>query len=312
MRTIITGGTGVIGRALASDLARDGHEVVLLSRAPERARGLPAGVRAERWDARTARGWGGLADGAAAIVNLAGESLAAGRWTPERRRAIRDSRMQAGQAVVEALRAVERQPGVLIQSSAVGYYGARVDEELTEATPRGDDFPASVCVAWEASTAAVEQLGVRRAVIRTGIVFSRAGGALPRFLMPFRFFAGGPLGSGRQWHPWIHIADEVAAIRFLMDDTRADGVFNLTAPRPITNAELSHLLGRLLGRPSFVPAPAFALRLAMGDMSTIVLDGQRALPHRLTALGFTFRFPDPESALRDLLGVASKPGAARG
>lgn len=301
MRVIITGGTGLIGRALAADLAADGHEVILLSRTPERATHLPSGVRAERWDGRTAAGWGSLADGADAIVNLAGESIAAGRWTAERKGRIRDSRVNAGQAVVQAVQAATHKPPVLIQASAVGYYGPHGNEEVTEDTPPGNDFLAQVCLAWEASTASVETMGVRRAIIRTGLPLSNRGGIFPLFALPFRFFIGGPLGNGRQWLPWIHIADEIAAIRFLMERPEAHGPFNLSAPNPLTNAEFGRLLARLMGRPAFMPAPAFALRLVFGEMSTLLLDGQREIPRRLLSLGFRFRFPEAEAALRDLL-----------
>jgi uncharacterized protein len=301
MRVVITGGTGLIGRALATDLAASGRDVIVLSRSPERATDLPAGVRAVRWDGRTAQGWGHLVGAAEAVVNLAGENLAAGRWTAARRARIRESRLHAGAAVVEAIRAADEKPRLLIQASAVGYYGPRGDEELAETAPPGNDFLARLCLEWEASTAAVEGLGVRRASIRSGLVLSTHGGALPRLLLPFRFFVGGRLGTGRQWYPWIHLADEVAAIRFLIETEGADGPINLTAPRPVTNAALSATIGRVLGRPALLPTPGFALRLALGDMATVVLDGQRAVPARLLALGFRFRFTEIEAALRDLL-----------
>ena len=301
MRIVITGGAGLIGRALTAGLAADGHEVILLSRAPGRVTGLPAGARAEGWDGRTAAGWGPLADGAQAIVNLAGESLAAGRWTAERKRRIRESRLNAGRAVVQAAEMAGRAPRVVVQSSAVGYYGPQGDQELAEETPPASDFLAQLCVDWEASTAPVEAMGVRRVVIRSGVVLSAGDGALPRMLLPFKLFAGGPLGGGRQWLPWIHIADEAAAIRFLIEKEEAAGPFNLTAPHPLTNAEFGRVVGRVLGRPAWMPAPAFALRLALGEMATVVLDGQRAVPRRLLGLGFTFRFPEAEAALRDLL-----------
>jgi uncharacterized protein (TIGR01777 family) len=303
MRVVITGGTGLIGRALAADLAADGHEVILLSRTPDRVTGLPAGVRAEGWDGRTAAGWGPLADGAQAIVNLAGENLGAGRWTAERKRRIRDSRLNAGRAVVEAVQAAGQPPRVVVQSSAVGYYGPQGDQELAEEAPSGSDFLARLCVEWEASTAPVEALGVRRVVIRSGVVLHASDGALPRMLLPFKLFAGGPLGNGRQWLSWMHIADEVAAIRFLIEKEEAAGAFNLTAPHPLTNAEFGRVVGRVLGRPAWMPAPVFALRLVLGEMATMVLDGQRAAPRRLLAMGFAFRFPQAEAALRDLLGM---------
>jgi uncharacterized protein (TIGR01777 family) len=301
MRVVITGGTGLIGRALAADLAADSHEVILLSRAPGWVAGLPAGVRAAGWDGQTAAGWGPLADGAQAIVNLAGENLGAGRWTAERKRRIRASRLNAGQAVVEAVRAAGRAPRVVVQSSAVGYYGPQGDQELAEGAPPGNDFLARLCVEWEASTAPVEAMGVRRVVIRSGVVFHASDGALPRMLLPFKLFVGGPLGSGRQWLSWMHIADEVAAIRFLIEKEEAAGAVNQAAPHPLTNAEFGRVVGRVLGRPAWIPAPAFALRLVLGEMATMVLDGQRAVPRRLLALGFAFRFPEAEAALRDLL-----------
>jgi uncharacterized protein (TIGR01777 family) len=300
MRVIITGGAGFIGRALADSLTADGYEVILLSRRPERVTDLPQHVRAERWDGRTAQGWAHLADGAAAIVNLAGASLAGGPWTAARRREIRESRTNAGQAVVEAVQAATRKPGVVIQASAVGYYGPHGDEDVTEETPPGDDFLARVCVDWEASTAPVEALGVRRAIMRTSLALSPKGGIFPLLALPFRLFVGGPLGSGRQGFPWIHLADEIGAIRFLLDHPEAHGPFNLSAPDTVTNAAFSHALARALGRPSVMRVPAFAIRLALGGISILVLGGQRQIPRRLLAMGYRFQFPRLEGALTDL------------
>lgn len=302
MRVVITGGTGLIGRSLAASLAADQHEVVVLSRNPGQAKDLPAGVRAERWDGRSATGWGQWAEGAGAIVNLAGAGIADSRWSDERKREIVASRVDAGKAVVEAVQAAAAKPAVVVQSSAVGYYGSRGREVLTEQSQPGDDFLADVCVDWEQSTTAVEALGVRRAVIRTGIVLSIEGGALPKMLLPFKLFAGGKLGSGQQYFPWIHMADEVAAIRFLIDNAQASGPFNLAAPNPPTNADFVKAVGQAMGRPSVVPAPAFALKAAFGEMSTVLLDGQRAEPQRLLALGYRFRFTDPVAAVKDVLG----------
>lgn len=302
MRTLITGGTGLIGRALAESLAADGYEVIILSRNPAQAQGLPAGVEAEQWDGRTAQSWGHLADGAAAIINLAGESIAARRWTAEHKRRIIDSRLNAGRAVVEAIGAAAVRPTVLIQASAVGYYGPCDDEEIAEDAGPGNDFLArQVAVPWEESTASVEAMGVRRVVIRTGVVLSQKGGALPRMVLPFKLLIGGPLGNGRQWFPWIHLADEVAAIRFLMERADASGAFNLTAPNPLTNAEFSRVVGHVMSRPAWIPTPALALRLLLGEMATVLLDGQRAIPRRLQQSGFTFKFPHVELALRDIL-----------
>ena len=309
MRIIITGGTGLIGKALAESLATDRHDVIVLSRSPEKAT-IPAGVRAERWDGRTASGWGALVEGADAVVNLAGESiggenmvaLMTKRWTPERKQLVRSSRVSAGMAVKQAIEAAKQKPRVLIQASAVGYYGVHGDEEITEDTPAGGDALAKICLDWEAATADVEEIGVRRAVIRTaGVVMSTQGGALPFMLLPFKLFVGGPLGSGKQWFSWIHIRDQVRAIRFLIDDPDARGAFNVCAPNPLTNADLSRVIGRVMRRPSFLPVPAFAMRLLLGEKATLVLDGQRQMPKRLQQMGFQFRFPDVEVALRDLL-----------
>jgi uncharacterized protein (TIGR01777 family) len=300
MRIIITGGTGLIGRALSTDLIEDGYEVILLSRRPERATGLPAQARVERWNARTADGWAPLADGAGAIVNLAGATIAR-LWTAQHKRRIRESRLNAGRAVVQAIERATVKPRVLIQASGVGYYGPHGDEEITEEAPPGEDFLGQLAVEWEACTAPAETMGVRRAIIRSGAVLSTEGGALPPMLLQYRLFAGGPLGNGRQWLPWIHMADEVRAIRFLIDTEMASGPFNLVSPNSLTNAAFGRVLGHVMRRPSFIPVPAFALRLLAGEMSTVLLDGQRAVPRRLLDLGFTFRFPDAEAALSDLL-----------
>jgi len=301
MKILITGGTGLIGRRLAAELVADGHEVVVLTRRPERA-DLPPGVEAAGWDGRTSHGWGPLVDGDTALVNLAGENIAGGRWTTGQKKRIRESRLDAGRAVVEAVGKAPQAPRVLLQASAVGYYGPRGDAEVTEQSPAGKDFLASVCAAWEDSTAAVEERGVRRVVLRTGVVLDPEGGALPKMMLPFKLFAGGPAGDGEQWMPWIHAADEIAAIRFLLDQEDAIGPYNLTAPHPVTNGELSRALGKVLHRPALLRAPAFALRLALGEMADVVLTGQRALPRRLLEAGFRFRFPEIQEALRDLLG----------
>ncbi|MCX7670506.1 MAG: TIGR01777 family oxidoreductase [Anaerolineae bacterium] len=307
MRIIITGGTGQIGRTLAHELIFGGYEVVVLSRRPERVRGLAERVKVAPWDGRTAAGWGHLADGALAIVNLAGENLAGegflpARWTAERKQLIRESRLAAGRAVTEAVAQAQLKPRVVVQASGIGHYGNRGDEILTEASAPGTDFLARLTVEWEASTAGVTAAGVRHVSIRSGVVLSPTEGALARLLLPYRLFVGGPFGNGRQWFSWIHPADEVAAIRFLIEHPQAVGPFNLCAPQPLTNAEFGRVLGRVLGRPSWLPVPAFVLRLALGEVAGTVLEGQRAIPQKLLDLGFRFCFPDAESALRDLLG----------
>ena len=306
MRVIITGGTGLIGGALAKSLAADGHEVIVLSRNPQ-AHKLPDGVKAAQWDGQTAVSWGHLADGADAVINLAGENLAGNgllpaRWTAERKRRILQSRLDAGRAVVEAVTAAARKPRVVVQSSGIDYYGARDDEFITEASPAGKDgFLANVTVDWEASTAAVAAQGVRQIIIRTGVVFSAEGGPFKTLVLPFKFFAGGPLGSGRQWMSWIHLEDEVRAIRFLLEQETAVGPYNLCAPQPLTNRDMAKTIGKVMGRPSFIPAPAFVLRLLLGEVADVVLDGRRAQPQRLQEMGFVFHYPDAQTAVRDLL-----------
>jgi uncharacterized protein (TIGR01777 family) len=314
MRVLITGGTGLIGRALSENLIADGHEVIVLTRSPERARstervgGLPAGVRVEGWDARTAQGWGHLADGADAIVNLAGSNIAGqgffpSRWTDEQRCLIRESRLNSSRAVVEAVAQAEQKPRVLIQASGVGYYGYRGNETLTEEAEPGEDWAARFTAEeWEPSTAPVEEMGVRRVVMRIGIVLSTEDGALPRLLLPFRLFVGGPMGSGKQWVSWIHLEDQARAIRFLIENEEARGPMNITTPNPVTNGELAKLIGRVMGRPSWIPVPGFALRLAFGEVAEVVLKGQRAAPKQLLDLGFEFQFPAAEAAMKDLLG----------
>ncbi|MEQ9030343.1 MAG: TIGR01777 family oxidoreductase, partial [Aggregatilineales bacterium] len=283
MRIVITGGTGLIGSALVASLAHDGHEVVAISRDPHQTQPLPANANFASWDAKTAEGWGHLVDGADAVVQLAGASIAGDgflptRWTPERKKIILDSRVNTGKAVVEAIEQAGVKPKVLIQASAVGYYGTHPNTvELTEESPAGNDYLADVCKQWEASTEAVEAMGVRRAIIRTGVVLDGDEGALPRMAFPFKMFAGGPLGSGKQPFPWIHLMDEVRAIRFLIANEEATGAFNLSAPNPLTNAQFSRELGKVLGRPSLIPVPAPAFNIAFGEVAVILLKGQRAV-----------------------------------
>jgi uncharacterized protein (TIGR01777 family) len=300
MRIVITGGTGLIGSAVAHEMGGAGHEVVILSRDLSKVKKLPPSTRAVQWDGKTGAGWSSLLDGDTAIVHLAGESIAAGRWTESRKRRIRDSRVESGRAVLEAIRQAKEKPKALLQGSAVGFYGPHGDEVITEGHPPGSDFLADVCVDWEASTAEAEGLGVRRALLRTGIVLSPDGGALPKMSLPFKLGAGGPLGGGRQWLPWIHLADEVGAIRFLLERDDARGPFNLTAPQPLTNRDFGRALGKALHRPSLAPAPGFALRLVLGEMADMLLNGQRAVPQRLLEMGYVFRFPEALQALRNL------------
>jgi uncharacterized protein len=302
MRVIITGGTGLIGSALAKNLSKDGHEVIILSRQPEKYKGsLSANVLTTRWNAVDSDGWEHLANGVNAIVNLAGENLSSGRWNQEQKQRFRNSRLNAGEAIVDAVKKVSIKPGVIIQASAVGYYGPTGDEIIQEDNPPGQDFLAKLCLEWEASTAPVDEMGVRRAIIRTGIPLTTKGGVLPRFLLPSRLFVGGPLGTGDQWFPWLHIKDQVRAILFLIENKVLSGPFNLSAPYPVTNRQFAQNLGQVLNRPSFMRVPSLALKILFGEMATIILDGQRVVPKRLQEAGFEFLFKKVKPALRDLL-----------
>jgi len=302
MKVIITGGTGLIGKALCADLVRDGHEVIALSRDPAHTtEQLPVGIRLEKWDGRTAQGWGRLADGADAIVNLAGENIGAGRWTAARKQRIISSRVQAGAAIVEAVAQAHYKPRLVIQSSGVDYYGVHGAETLTEDQPSGSGFLSETCQVWEDSTLPVEQYGVRRVIYRGAVVLAMQGGAFPRILAPFRFFVGGPLGGGQQWFSWIHLRDQVNGLRFFIQNPDASGVYNLAAPNPLQNRNLAKAIGKAMRRPAFFPVPAFMIRLLFGEMAITVLGGQRVIPARLEKEGFQFSFPQIEPALRDLL-----------
>lgn len=308
MNVLITGGSGLLGRRLTRHLLASGHQVTILSRNPQAVTGLPAAVTVAGWDGRTAAGWQPYADAADAIVNLAGASIKGdgflpSRWTPKRKALILNSRVQAGQAVMEALRAAPKKPRTLLQASAVGYYGLRGAEPVTEDSAPGADFLAGVCQQWESSTQEAESLGVRRVVLRTGLPLSMQGGAMPLLVLPFRLFAGGWFGDGRQYYPWIHIDDFIAALAFLLENDKARGVFNISAPQPVPNRQFAATLGRVLRRPSWLPTPRFAMQLALGEVSTVVLDGQNAVPAALQQAGFVFKYPELEPALRDLQGA---------
>jgi uncharacterized protein (TIGR01777 family) len=292
MNVVIAGGTGFLGAALAARLRAGGDRVQILSRSP-RTTGEIA------WTPDGSAGpWARALDGADAVVNLAGEPIAGGRWTAGRKTRIRDSRVRATRSLVDAIQRAASRPPVLVSASGVGYYGPRGDETITERTPAGGDFLASVCREWE--TEALRAAPQTRVVLlRTGIVLSRAGGALPPMALPFRLFAGGPVGSGRQYYPWIHVDDWTAMAAWAMRTAAVSGPLNVTAPEPVTNRDFARTLGRVLRRPGFVPAPAFALRVALGEMAdALLLTGQRAIPAKAQEHGFGFEYGELEPALR--------------
>lgn len=302
MRFLIAGGSGMIGTALTLRLLADGHTVTILSRNPA-AHSAPAGATLVQWDGTTPAGWGHLLNETDAVVNLAGVNLGGGLWTKKRRIQLTSSRLNSGKAIVEAFQAAQTRPEVLLQASAVGYYRPSGETILEESGPPGSGFQGELVQRWEESTRAVEDLGVRRVVVRSAPVLARGELILTMFLLPFRMFVGGPIGGGRQYLSWIHIHDEVEGLLFLLTNKSCSGIYNLMSPQPVTNAEFGHAIARVLKRPYWFPVPAFALRLVLGEMSSVVLDSWRGVPARLSAAGFQFKYADPEAALRDLVGA---------
>lgn len=306
MRIVIAGGTGFLGRPLAAALAADGHDVVVLSRgtgdrSPSEYRGGPVPLQ---WVPDGSVGpWASEIDGAGAVVNLAGESIAGHRWTPAHKARVLDSRVQATRSLAAAITRAAAPPPVFASGSAVGYYGPRGDEIVSEDTPAGSDFLADVCVQWEAAAARAASGRTRVVYMRTGLVLEKDGGALPAMLPPFKFGAGGPVGSGRQYWPWIHRADWLALVRWAIETPTVTGPINVTGPQPVTNKEFARALGRAMHRPAFMPAPGFALRLLLGEMAdALLLSGQRAVPAQAERRGFAFRHKTVDEALGTIFG----------
>jgi uncharacterized protein (TIGR01777 family) len=299
MRVTVTGATGLIGTRLVSALKERGDEVVVLSRNAEKA-SARLGVEAVAWDAGAQEAPAAALAGRDAVVHLAGEKVDQ-RWSDAAKRRIRDSRVEGTRNLVAGLRAAEPRPRALVSSSAVGYYGPRGDERIPENTPPGDGFLAQLSVAWEREAQAAAELGLRVVLVRTGIVLDGEGGALKTMLTPFKLGLGGPVAGGDQYMPWIHAEDLVGIYLAAIDGEEWTGAVNGSAPEPVTNRAFSKALGRALRRPAIAPAPAFALRLALGEMSEIVTSGQRAVPERTTQLGYRFRHPDLDEALRAAL-----------
>jgi uncharacterized protein len=300
MKVTVTGATGVIGHAVVSELLARGDEVTVLSRDAGRARETFHGrVEAHDWpDPKAAPPPQEALRGRDGVVHLLGESVAQ-RWSDAAKREIRDSRVLSTRNLVEALRELpaDERPAVLVSQSASGYYGPRGDERVDESGPGGDDFLADVTREWEAEARAAGELGLRVVLTRTGVVLSPDGGALEKMLPFFKLGVGGPVAGGGQYVPWVHLDDVAGALLLALDDGRAEGVLNVSAPEPVTNKELSRTLGRVLKRPTFAPVPGFAVKLLYGDMATIVTTGVRMVPARLTELGYEFRRPDLRDAL---------------
>jgi len=299
MKVAITGASGLVGRALAPSLSADGHEVIrLVRRAPRAADEV-------RWDPERGEIDAARLEGTDAVVHLAGANLAEGRWSERRKARLRDSRVAPTRLLAEALVGFKRRPRVLVSASAIGYYGDRGDEWLTETSAPAEDFLGHLVRDWETAAAPAAQAGIRVVHPRTGMVLSPAGGALGKMLLPFRMGLGGVLGSGRQYMSWIAIDDLLGALHHALGREDLEGPVNVVSPSPVTNAELTRILGRVLHRPTVAPAPAFALRLAFGEMAdATILASTRVRPEKLLASGYRFRFPELEPALRHLLGKA--------
>lgn len=296
MRVLITGATGFIGQPLCRELAGKGHQLLAVSRDPDKARDtLPEGTEVRA----------GVADFAdaepEAVINLAGESIAGGRWTDEKKRRIVESRVEATGAIVDLCARAETPPTVLVSASAMGYYGDQGDRDVTESTPPNHEFVHEICDRWETEARKAEAHGLRVAMARIGLVLDTGGGMLEKTLTPFKLGVGGRLGDGTQYMPWIHRSDMVRILVFLLERDDLSGPFNASAPNPVTNAEFTRTLAGQLNRPAVLPAPAIGLKIAFGEMSRLLLTGARMLPKRLEEAGFEFRYPTLDQALADIL-----------
>jgi uncharacterized protein (TIGR01777 family) len=302
MRALVTGATGFIGRRLMERL----ENPLVLSREPDRAMKALSQFRvtAAGWDPMLGPPAADVFDGIDAVFHLAGEPISAGRWTKARKQRICDSRVIGAKHLVDGLAKLERRPPVFVSSSAVGYYGSRGDEVLTESSAPGDDFLADVCVAWEKAAIEAERLGMRVVISRNGVVLGR-GGALEKMLKPFKFGVGGRLGSGRQWMPWIHLDDLVGLMLFAAEREDIRGPMNSVSPTPVTNRQFTRALARTLRRPAILPAPYFGMRLAFGEFASVLFASQRVIPEAATKAGFKFQYPEIEAALGEILRTAA-------
>ena len=310
MRIVIAGGTGFLGSPLAEGYAEEGHDVRVLTRAlpdgdsrHDSGTGVP-GVTRVGWRPDGSTGtWAAVLDGADAVVNLAGAGIGDRRWTPQRKAMIHDSRILPTRALAAAIARVPSPPAVFVSASGAGYYGTSDGEPKTETSPPGTDFLAHVCEDWEAEAERARTAATRVVVIRSGVVLERTGGALTRMMPPFRFFAGGPMGSGRQYMSWIHRIDWIELIRWIVDTPAIAGPVNATAPVPVTNREFARALGRAMHRPALFPVPSFVLKVMLGEMAgPLLLAGQRVIPQRALASGFHFRYPEIDQAFRGMFG----------
>jgi uncharacterized protein (TIGR01777 family) len=301
MQIVITGGTGFIGWPLCVALCQEGHRVTLLTRRIEAQRSCDSTVTAIEWNGREAGTWEHCLDGADAVINLAGAPIADGRWTDAHKRFLTDSRVLTTRLLVEALSRRSLKPRTLISASGIGYYGASDDRVLDEGAARGQGFLADLCLAWEAEALRATEFGVRVVILRTGMVLEQDGGALPKMLLPFRLFAGGPIMPGTQWVSWIHRRDHIGLIQWALTTQSLSGPLNAVAPEAVTMKQFCGSIGRVLHRPSWLPVPGFALRVALGELGTLMTTGQHVTPSKALSRGYVFQYPKLEPALRAIL-----------
>ena len=298
MKVVVSGGTGFIGKTLVKYLTETQHEIIVLARNPVSAKEhFGASVSIERWNGKASGPWTQQLNGADAVVNLAGQSIGAKRWTTERKEVILSSRIDTTSALVTAMSEAKQKPSVLINVSGVGYYGNVENGDVTESFPNGNDFLANICRQWEHAASAAETLGSRVVLLRNAVVLERESEALKKMMLPFNMFAGGWLGSGQQWFPWVHRDDVVRSIEFALQHSNLSGAVNVVAPEATTNKEFCRMLGQAMHRPCWAPVPSFVLKTVLGEMSEMVLTGQRAVPKKLLDAGFSFRYPTLQECL---------------
>ena len=301
MQIVVAGGTGFIGRPLCVALCQEGHRVTLLTRRIEAQRSYDSTVTAVEWNGREAGSWEHCLDGADAVINLAGAPIADGRWNDARKQLLMDSRVFTTRLLVEALSRCSSKPRTLINASGIGYYGARDDRALDEGAARGQGFLSYLCFLWEAEALRAAEFGVRVVMLRTGMVLEQDGGALPKMLLPFRFFAGGPIMPGTQWVSWIHRRDHIGLIKWALTTPSISGPINAVAPGAVTMKQFCGSIGRILHRPSWLPVPGFALRVALGELGTLMTTGQHVTPAKALSRGYVFQYPKLEPALRAIM-----------